>query len=227
MNDALRERSEPSSDEPAPRVITPDMLAPESLRRDFERGLSYVPKLTLLLIAANVVMFIVQLGTGALSDQESILRAGALHRGSVLQGEVWRLVSCMFLHNGRDHLLGNCLVLYVVGMACEHGVGWCRTAVVYFFSGLSGSLLSVATSPGPSVGAFGAIFGLTGGLIIFLYRQRAVFYVREKRIGAVLGAWAAYQIIVGFMTPFVDNFAHIGGLLGGALCLWPMKPKGR
>ena len=219
----------PSPEEtPRPLAITADMLAspatPRETRLDFERGLSYAPKLALLLIAANVALFIVELATGALVDSESIIRAGALHRESVMRGEVWRLLSAMFLHGGFDHLLGNCLVLYIVGMGCEHAVGW-RTAAVYFVGGLCGSLLSVLASPGPSVGASGAIFGLTGALIVFLYRHRDVFFVREKRVGSVLAAWAVYQIVIGLFTPLVDNFAHIGGLIGGAACMWPMKSR--
>ena len=222
------------SPRPAPKqtppllVITADMLAnpapPRETRLNFERGLSYAPKLALLLIGANVAMFLVELATDALADSASIIRAGALHRESVLHGEVWRLISAMFLHAGFDHLLGNCLVLYIVGMACEHAVGW-RTATVYFVGGLGGSMLSVVSSPGPSVGASGAIFGLAGGLIVFLYRHRDVFYVREKRTGVVLAAWAVYQLVIGLFLPFVDNFAHIGGLIGGAACMWPMKRR--
>jgi rhomboid protease GluP len=211
-------------------AITPDMLAPgakpSETRIDFERGLSYAPKLTLLLMVANVVLFIIELANGALASPEAIIRAGALHRESVLQGEVWRAVSAMFLHGGFDHLLGNCLVLYIVGMACEHAVGW-RAAAVYFVSGLCGSLLSLLASPGPSVGASGAIFGFTGALIVFLYRHRHVFFIREKRTGVVLAVWAGYQIAVGFLTPYVDNFAHIGGLIGGAACMWPMRARVR
>jgi rhomboid protease GluP len=199
------------------------MLAPTTppleQRVDFERGLSYAPKLTLLLLIANVAMFTLELTSGALTDSASIIRAGALHRESVLQGEVWRVFSAMFLHGGFSHLLGNCLVLYIVGMACEHAIGW-RTAAVYFASGLCGALLSLAASPGPSVGASGAIFGLTGGLVVFLYRHRDLYFIRDKRTAGVLAAWACYQIAGGFLAPYVDNFAHIGGLLGGAACMW-------
>jgi rhomboid protease GluP len=228
MSEIPRQHSIHPPQADAPLVITADMLVParpKETRIDFERGISYVPKITTLLILANVAMFIVELVTGALKNSESIIAAGALHRDSVLRGEVWRMVSSMFLHGGFDHLLGNCFVLYIIGMGCEHGVGVWRTAVVYFVGGLSGSLLSVLANPGPSVGASGAIFGLTGGLIIFLYRHRDIFFLREKRTSIVLVVWAAYQICVGFLTPFVDNFAHIGGLIGGALCMWPMRPR--
>ena len=221
----------PSSSELPPLAITADMLAPEAkpaeTRIDFERGLSYAPKLTLLLIVVNVALFIVELATNALATPASMIRAGALHRESVLHGEVWRAISAMFLHGGFDHLLGNCLVLYIVGMACEHAVGWRRAAAVYFASGLCGSLVSLMANPGPSVGASGAIFGFTGALIVFLYRHRDVYFIREKRTAGVLAAWACYQIVDGFLTPYVDNFAHIGGLVGGVAWMWPMRARGR
>lgn len=217
----------PAGEEPL--AITPDMLAPPTgqpggSRTDFELGISYLPGFTILLIVANIAVFAWELAAGALASQEAILHAGALHRGLVLQGEIWRLASAMFLHGGIGHLVGNCLVLYIVGMALEHGAGTRRTMAVYFGSGLCGSILSIVASPGPSVGASGAIFGLAGGVVAFLYRNQDRFYVRDKRIGLVLAIWAGYQILTGFASPMVDNFAHLGGLLGGVVLIWGAKP---
>src|ERR1043166_2816977 len=93
-----------------PPSLPPDMLAapvvPAESRIDFERGMSYAPVLTLVLILANVIMFGAELATGALSSREAMISAGAAHRESVLRGEAWRLVSAIFLHGGFDHLLG-------------------------------------------------------------------------------------------------------------------------
>jgi len=217
---------EPPSARPA-LVITPDMLAdeePADPRADFERGMSYAPRAVIALIVANTLVFAWELATGALADQHSIIAAGALARANVLRGEAWRLLSAMFLHGGGDHLVGNCIVLYIVGMACEHALGLKRAAVVYFVSGLCGSILSVAMSPGPSVGASGAIFGLIGSVIVFLYKHQNAFYLRDKRIGFVLLIWAIYQIAGGFLTPFIDNHAHIGGFVGGAVVTLFLEP---
>jgi rhomboid protease GluP len=217
------------SQPPAERAlrITPDMLAPGSPGApvDFERGMHPAPPLVLLLIALNVGMFAWQLSAGALSSVDAIVEAGALERGRVLAGESWRVVSAMFLHGGPDHLIGNVIVLYVIGMACEHALGLPGTALVYFASGAAGAALSLAMSPGPSVGASGAIFGLLGAVIVVLYRHRDRFHVRDKRIAVVLVGWAAYQVAIGFLTPFVDNYAHLGGLVGGGLAAFPLKPR--
>jgi rhomboid protease GluP len=192
---------------------------------DFERGMSLAPSLTLLLIVANSVVFIWEMATGALSDRDSIVAAGALVRDRVSDGELWRLGTSMFLHGGADHLIGNCLVLYIVGMACEHGLGFAQTAVVYFASGLAGGLLSLAVRPGPSVGASGAIFGVAIAVVVMLYRHRDRFYVRDKRIGFVLAAWAGYTLFTGFLNPYIDNFAHLGGMAGGGLVALGVRPR--
>jgi membrane associated rhomboid family serine protease len=57
-----------------------------------------------------------------------------------------------------------------------------------------------------------------------LYRNQEHFFVRDKRIGLVLAAWAGWQLFVGFMSPFVDNFAHLGGMSGGALAALFLTP---
>lgn len=212
----------------APIPISEDMLEAEdreSQRIDFEKGISYFPLLSIALILVNILVFIWEIQTGALESQEAIIRAGALTREKVLNGEVWRLITAIFLHGGPDHLIGNCIILYILGMACEHAFHFRGAAVIYFISGLCGSLLSFALQPGPSVGASGAIFGVMGSVILFLYKYQNYFFVRDKRISFVLAVWAGYQIIVGFMTPYVDNFAHIGGLVGGIMTAFLLEPR--
>ena len=217
----------PTTPDEQPVLITGDMLAPpvqREHRQEFEHGMSYWQPVTLGVIAVLVVVFVWQMATGALASQEAIIRSGALARAQVLQGEVWRLFSAVFLHGGIEHLIGNCLALYVLGMAVEHAFGKVRMGLVFLASGLGGSLLSMALSEGPSVGASGAIFGLMGSAIVFFYKFREHFFFREKRLGGVLVVWALYSIVTGFMSPMIDNWAHIGGLIGGALATWPMKP---
>jgi len=194
-------------------------------RVDFERGMRHTPVLILFIIAVNVYMFIRELATGALTSKEKLIAAGALTRDGVLHGEWWRLASAMFLHGGWDHLVGNCIVLYIVGMACEHAFGVLDTAIIYVVSGLAGSVMSVVLSQGPSVGASGAIFGVLSAVAVTLYRHHDRFYVRDKRIGLVLAVWAGYQILTGLATPYIDNGAHLGGLVGGAATAMLMTPR--
>ena len=202
------------------------MLADESAGLvDFERGMGYAPPGTLAVIALLVAVFVWELSTGALQSQAGIVDAGALVRNRVLEGEHWRLLSATLLHGGFDHLIGNCVALYILGMAGEHALGAWRVLALYVASGLAGSLASVLTGPGPSVGASGAICGLMGAVVLILYKYRRVYHVRDKEIGLVLAGWAAYTIIIGALDPRIDNWAHFGGLVGGAVVALGVRPK--
>jgi rhomboid protease GluP len=202
------------------------MLADESSGLvDFEQGMGYAPPVTLAIIGLLVAVFVWQLGSGALLSQAAIVDAGALVRSRVVEGEYWRLLSATMLHGGGDHLIGNCIALYVLGMAGEHALGAWRMLVLYVASGLAGSVASVLTGPGPSLGASGAICGVMGGVILVLYRYRRVYHVRNKEIGLVLAAWAAFTIFTGAIDPQIDNWAHFGGLIGGAVVALGVRPK--
>jgi rhomboid protease GluP len=202
-----------------PILITADMLVPaadpHAGRIDFERRMSYAPRVTLWLLVTLGAIFVWQITSGALLSAAAIVNAGALVRARVMAGEWWRLGSATFLHGGPAHLIGNGVSLYILGMACEHTFGRARFAGIYAVSGLAGSLLSMTLSPGPSVGASGAIFGIMGALVAHLIKHQDAFYVRDKRIGIVLLVWASFTLLLGFMTPYVDNGAHLGGLLAG------------
>jgi rhomboid protease GluP len=212
--------------EDEPLEVTADMLAePEDDRLEFERGMTYAPPATLALIALLAGVFVWELATGALGSTAAITRAGALVRERVHDGESWRLFSATLLHGTASHLVGNLMALYVLGMAAEHALGAARFAALYVVSALAGSLVSVATSAGPSVGASGAIFGLLGAVTVVLVRYRNEFHVRDKRIAIVLAAWAAYTILTGLSTPMIDNAAHVGGLLGGMGAAAVLRPR--
>jgi len=230
-----------------PILITPDMLATRAPapsrptgraadgRIDFERGMRRFPPVVLAVIVANVAVFFWEVASGAFVSSKELIEAGtagatlidagALVRTEVVAGEWWRMVTATFLHGGVSHLIGNMIVLYIVGMGCEHAFGASRMALVYFGSGLAGSTLSLIASPGPSVGASGAVFGVVAAVVVTLYRHQQHFYIRDKRIGVVLAAWAAWQLLTGFLTPFVDNFAHLGGMLGGAAAALVLTPR--
>jgi rhomboid protease GluP len=202
------------------------MLADSSAEQvDFEQGMIYWPPATLALIVALIAIFVWQLVSGALGSQAGIVDAGALVRSRVLEGEYWRMLSATMLHGSLDHLIGNCVALYILGMAGEHALGAWRVLVIYTASGLAGSLASVLSGPGPSVGASGAICGLMGAVVLILYRYRRVYHVRSKEIALVLAGWAAYTILIGTIDPQIDNWAHLGGLIGGAAIALGVRPR--
>ena len=178
--------------------------------------MSSVPAVSLALSVACVAAFAAQVARGGLTDLNRLRELGAMDPALVERGEIWRLLSAAFLHGSLDHLLGNLVMLYVLGLGCEHAFGRSQFLALYVASGVCGSLLSL-TGGRVSVGALGAIFGLAGALVATLWKHRARLHVRDRRIGLLLVAWAGYQLLIGAMLPQVDNRAHLGGLLCGAV----------
>jgi len=202
--------------------ITPDMLL--SRRIDFERRMRRLPLVTVVILVVLVVIFLAEVRVGALASREAILAKGALARERVAAGEYWRLLTAPWLHGGVDHLVGNGIALFILGMLCEAAFGRAQFVLLYVLSGLAGSVVSLAVSVGPSVGASGAIFGLQGAAIMLFRLHRDRLLVRDRRVGFVLLVWAIYSIAGGLMQPFIDNGAHIGGAVGGALIARRLHP---
>jgi rhomboid protease GluP len=213
--------------EEQPERISDDMIVParpKDNRIPFEKGMSYFPLLIALIIVVNFAVFLWEIATGALLSHDSVLAAGALYPEKVLAGEWWRLITASFLHGGLDHIISNTIFMYFLGMATEHAFGLVRTAVIYLAAAVSGSLLSLVAQPGPSIGASDAVFGLMGALIVILYKGRSSYYLRNRGIGTFVAALAALVLFLGFSDPYIDNWAHLGGLLGGAAMALVLRP---
>lgn len=184
-----------------------------------------VPKtpVTVSLIAINCLVFLAMLanGAGLWHSQNAVQLAWGANFGPATQdGEWWRLGTAMFLHFGALHLLLNMWALWDGGHFVERMFGHARFVAIYFLSGISGSLLSLVSHQGSAVsgGASGAIFGVYGALLIFLWRERRHLHPNEFRWlfwGAT--GFAAVTIVLGLLIPGIDNAAHGGGLLAGLL----------
>jgi rhomboid protease GluP len=218
---------QPRDANPQPVVISAEMLASDgpSSRIDFERGMRLNAPATLGLIAACCAAFVWQIEAGVLEDEAALVRGGALMQDGLLRGEIWRLLSSMFLHGDLGHLLGNMLPLFILGVACEHAFGGAKATAIYLAAGLTGGLATAAIDPRPTVGASGAVFGLMGCLVAVLQKLRSTVRVRDGRIAGVVGLWALWQIAQGFTTPWIANFAHIGGLVAGGLLGLVVPPR--
>ena len=132
-----------------------------------------------------------------------------------MAGQYWRLLSAAFLHGGWIHLLFNSYSLFVLGGLGELVLGRTRFLATYFLSALAGSACSLWFNPDPSVGASGAIFGLLGAALYLSWRGHHALLPQAKL--SSLGLWAAYNLSYGFTHPSIDNAAHVGGLLAGAI----------
>jgi rhomboid protease GluP len=178
---------------------------------------------TQLLVIINLLVFMAMLagGAGLWHSSNSIQLAWGANFGPATQdGEWWRLGSAMFLHFGAVHLTLNLWALWDGGQLVERMYGHARFAGIYFASGLTGNLLSLVAHRGLAVsgGASGAIFGMYGALLVFLWRERRSLHPHEFRWffwGAA--GFAAATLILGFLITGIDNAAHIGGFLTGIL----------
>lgn len=163
---------------------------------------------TNVIITLCVLVYILQL------FNPKLLYLGANISDFVKMGEVYRIITCTFIHAGIIHLLCNMYSLYIIGSQLETFIGKARFIFVYIISAISGSLMSLIFTEGASVGASGAIFGLLGSLLYFGYHYRIYLgSVLKNQIIPII----ILNILLGFMLPGVDNAAHIGGLIGGYL----------
>lgn len=174
----------------------------------FERKTPYI---TYFLIILNILIYFIPT---ILNVYDDIVNKFCLYGPLVRFGEYYRLFTCMFLHADIIHLTFNCYALYVLGPQLESYMGRIKYIVIYIFSGFMGSLLSITMSQNPSLGASGAIFGIMGSLLYFGYHYRLYLgnVLKSQLIPLIL-----INLLYGFMLTGIDNFAHIGGLIGGIL----------
>jgi membrane associated rhomboid family serine protease len=178
---------------------------------------------TRILIGINVGVYLLELiqGGNVNGVGSSIFARGVLYGPFVAEGDWWRLVTAAFLHYGPIHLALNMLFLYWVGTPVEQYLGRGRYLLLYFVSGLAGSAGALVASPTTlTVGASGAIFGILGAALV-LERQRA--YVLG---GSALGL-IVINLIFSFTFSNISVGGHIGGLIGGILCMLAMSRLGR
>jgi len=174
------------------------------------------PIVTYIIITICVVIFFLMyiLGNGSY-DNYTLLKFGANLDTLVKDGDLYRLITCAFLHIGILHLLFNMYALLTIGSQVESFFGKIKYLIIYLISAISGSILSIAFSPNTiSAGASGAIFGLLGSLLYFGYYYRAYLgnVIKSQILPIII-----INLLFGFMVSGVDNAAHIGGLIGGII----------
>lgn len=176
---------------------------------------------TYVLIAINVIVFILSNVLGILNEN-----AFCMYAPFVKMGEIYRLFTCMFFHVDAIHLLCNMYALYILGEQLETIIGKTKFVFVYLISGILGALLSGAINGSnvSSVGASGAIFGIMGAMLYFGYHYR--LYLGNVVISQIMPV-IVLNLVLGFMNPAIDNFGHIGGLIGGILTTMCVGVEGK
>ncbi|OZU89966.1 rhomboid family intramembrane serine protease [Virgibacillus indicus] len=171
------------------------------------------PFLIYILLAINVLIFILLETNGGSGSIETLIEFGAKYNPAIIEeGEWWRIVSSMFLHIGFLHLFMNMLAVYYLGALAERIYGSWRFLIIYFLAGIGGGLASFAFSPHVSAGASGALFGLFGALLFFGLIYKKIFF---QTMGKNILLLIVINIVIGFTIPQIDMGAHLGGLIAG------------
>jgi membrane associated rhomboid family serine protease len=220
---------------------------------DFEaekaRGLGR-PYLTYFLVIACSAMMLVAFHVGgwkfetfdvnplAGPNAGALLKVGAMNTQTAMQDGSWyRLVTPIFLHAGLFHFLLNVTALYYLGSILELNHGLFATFIFFFVPGIGGNILSGFMEPiNIQVGASGGIFGLIGACLAdIMLNWKLMFLVFKDHYGksaSCLKFWCFFWLCADLtinclfgMTPFVDNYAHMGGLLYGFLLALAMTER--
>ena len=163
---------------------------------------------------------------GGSQDQGVMMKLGAAYTPYILDGQVWRLFTSMFLHFGITHLTSNMIVLAALGENLENMLGHVRYLLLYLVGGLCGNVCRVAAdivrgSESVSAGASGAVFALLGAIVILYLFRRDIFRIPVSRV--IFGL--ALALLPGFYTDGIDLAAHVGGLVAGAILMLPMSRR--
>lgn len=143
----------------------------------------------------------------------------------IRQGQVWRLITPLFLHGSLLHIGFNMYALFLFGRGLESRLGHGRFLLLYFLGGFAGNVFSFLLTAANSLGASTAVFGLLAAEGAFLLQNRKILGPRAGRSLANLLYMAAINLFLGFTVSGVDNFGHIGGMLGGLIFAWFGGPR--
>ena len=179
-------------------------------------------EVNLAIIALNVIFFLFLELNGGTENTENMIRYGAVFAPLVLGAhQYWRLLTAVFMHFGIWHIASNMLILFVLGDNLERALGHVKYLVFYLLCGVGANAVSLYVSVlanegnyAVGAGASGAIFGVIGGLLCAVIKNRGRLEDLSTRQLAIL---SGFELISGFTTAGVDVTAHLAGFVLGFL----------
>ncbi len=189
-----------------------------------------VPYVTYAIVGVTSLIYLLQVGSvylygyaNAGAQMDWLEFYGARINELIRLGQFWRFLTPALLHASIPHILFNMYALVIFGVGLERHFGHGRFLLLYVLGGFTGNVLSFLLSSGYSVGASTAIFGLVGAEGIFLFQNRKLF---GNQFGRAIGN-VIFVVVVNLLlglTPGIDNWGHVGGLLGGLIFTWFAGP---
>jgi rhomboid protease GluP len=201
LHDYIESISDPTAHEPRPpqvRVRLPDIR----------------PVITYAIMGVTILVFLLQL------MDYNVTNYGMKDNDLILNGEYWRFLTPLFLHGNILHIAFNMYALRAFGPSLERFYGHRKFLLLYLVCGFSGVVASFVLTSAASLGASTAIFGLLGAQGVFAYQNQKVFGEQARRVlGSIINI-GLINILFGILAPGIDNWGHIGGLIGGLVIAW-------
>ena len=190
---------------------------------------------TLALVALNIVFFLWTEVNGSSEDIQNMYRWGAMYGPAITEDhEYWRLVTAAFLHFGISHIANNMFLLLLMGDRLERALGHVKYLILYLVSAVGANLFSMVLDlrldpetfyRTVSAGASGAVFGVIGGLLWAVVRNRGRL---EDLSARQMMIFAGLSFYYGLTAAGVDSKAHFGGLVTGfVMCMFLYRTKRR
>ncbi len=185
-----------------------------------------------LIIAANVIVFIIMELIGSTNNTEFMLEWGASYWPLIrYEHQYYRLFTSAFLHFGFMHLAGNMVILAFIGDNLERALGKVKYLIFYVLCAVGSGAVSFFVSMAlqenvVSAGASGAIFGVAGGILYVLLVNRGRL---EDLTSFQIFMFILFALYNGMQSSGVDNVAHLSGVFFGfilaALFYHPWKRR--
>jgi rhomboid protease GluP len=174
---------------------------------------------TYVLLGLTILVYLLQVGTEFAFGVDLPAAYGLKRNDLIAQGQLWRLITPVFLHGSILHIGFNMYALYIFGPGLERHFGHARYTALYFLSGFGGNVISMMFTVNPSLGSSTAIFGLLGAQGMFLFQNQEVLGRIARRALSNIISVALINLLIG-LSPGIDNWGHLGGLAGGTLFTW-------
>jgi rhomboid protease GluP len=178
------------------------------------------PYVTYIFMGLSIFVYLLQIGSQYTLGYDLPANFGAKVNQYIVAGELWRLITPILLHGSIVHMGFNMYALYLFGPRLESNFGHWRFLALYLISGFAGNVFSLMFTEAPSLGSSTAIFGLLGAHGIFVYQNREFFgpQVTRTALGRIIQV-AVINLLIG-LSPSIDNWGHVGGLIGGTVFTW-------
>lgn len=182
------------------------------------------PMVTYVALGITIAMYLLQEVVRATTGSQWVELYLMKINEYIIAGQFWRLITPILLHGSVLHLAFNMYALYVIGRGLEQQFGSGRYLLLYLVAGFTGNVLSFMITPNPSLGASTSIFGVVAAQGVFIYQNRELFGGNARAMLSNTLMVVALNLFLGATSTGIDNWGHLGGLLGGFAFAWFAGP---